>query len=178
MGVYEPGQGGNTAALSISFMCDGFLFKKMKKPEYYMNLALKEAEKAAFEDEIPIGCVIVKDDKVIARGHNKREGKNLVISHAEIETISKANKKLKSWRLVDCDIYVTVEPCLMCTGAIIQSRIKNIYFGAKDSKGGALGSSINALDSKNLNHYPNVIGGVLEEKCAIIIKNYFKNKRK
>ena len=150
----------------------------MKKPEYYMSLALKEAQKALLEDETPIGCVIVKDDKVIARGHNKRETKNLVTSHAEIEAITKANKKLKSWRLVDCDLYVTVEPCIMCGGAIIQSRIRNVYYGAKDLKGGAFGSSINILEANNINHRPNIIGGILEEECAIIIKNYFKNKRK
>ena len=150
----------------------------MKNPEYYMSLALKEAQKALLEDETPIGCVIVKDDKVIARGHNKRETKNLVTSHAEIEAITKANKKLKSWRLVDCDLYVTVEPCIMCGGAIIQSRIRNVYYGAKDLKGGAFGSSINILEANNINHRPNIIGGILEEECAIIIKNYFKNKRK
>ena len=143
-----------------------------------MSLALKEAQKALLEDETPIGCVIVKDDKVIARGHNKREIKNLVTSHGEIEAITKANKKLKSWRLVDCDLYVTVEPCIMCGGAIIQSRIRNVYYGAKDLKGGAFGSSINILDANNINHKPNIIGGILEEECAIIIKNYFKNKRK
>ena len=150
----------------------------MKNPEYFMSLALKEAQKALLEDETPIGCVIVKDDKVIARGHNKRETKNLVTSHAEIEAITKANRKLKSWRLVDCDLYVTVEPCIMCGGAIIQSRIRNVYYGAKDLKGGALGSSINILEANNINHRPNIIGGILEEECAIIIKNYFKNKRK
>ena len=143
-----------------------------------MSLALKEAEKAAFEDETPIGCVIVKDDRVIARGHNKRETKNLVISHAEMEAITKANKKLNSWRLVDCDLYVTVEPCIMCAGAIIQSRIRNVYYGTRDPKGGAFDSSINILDANNINHRPNIIGGVLEEECAIIIKNYFKSKRK
>ncbi len=143
-----------------------------------MSLALKEAQKALLEDETPIGCVIVKDDKVIARGHNKRESKNLVTSHAEIEAITKANRKLKNWRLVDCDIYVTVEPCIMCAGAIVQSRIRNIYYGAKDNKGGAFGSSINILETKNINHHPHVYGGFLEDQCAIIIKNYFKNKRK
>ena len=143
-----------------------------------MSLALKEAQKALLEDETPIGCVIVKDDKVIARGHNLRESKNLVTSHAEIEAITKANKKLKSWRLVDCDLYVTIEPCIMCAGAIIQSRIRNVYYGAKDLKGGAFGSSINILEANNINHRPNIIGGILEEECAIIIRNYFKNKRK
>ena len=150
----------------------------MKNPTYYMSLALKEAQKALLEDETPIGCVIIKDDKVIARAHNKREIKNLVTSHAEIEAITKANKKLKSWRLVDCDLYVTVEPCIMCGGAIIQSRIRNVYYGASDPKGGAFGGSINILDANNINHRPNIIGGILAEECAIIIKNYFKNKRK
>ena len=150
----------------------------MKNPAYFMSLALKEAQKACFEDETPIGCVIVKDDRVIARGHNKRENKNQVISHAEIEAIIKANKKLDNWRLVDCDLYVTVEPCIMCAGAIIQSRIRNVYYGTKDPKGGAFGSSINVLEANNINHRPNIIGGILEEECAIIIKNYFKNKRK
>ena len=142
-----------------------------------MSIALKEADKALLEDETPIGCVIVKDDKVIARGHNKRETKNLAISHAEIEAITKANKKLKNWRLVDCDIYITVEPCIMCAGAIIQSRLRNVYYGASDPKGGGFGSSINVMDANNINHRPNIIGGILKEECAIIIKNYFKSKR-
>ena len=150
----------------------------MKNPEYFMSIALKEAQKALLKDETPIGCVIVKDDKVIARGHNLREIKNIVTSHAEIEAITKANKKLNNWRLVDCDLYVTIEPCIMCAGAIIQSRIRTVYYGAPDPKGGAFTSSINVLEANNINHRPVVIGGILEEECAIIIKNYFKNKRK
>ena len=150
----------------------------MTTQEKFMSLAIKEAQKAEGIDEVPIGCVIVKDNKVIARGHNKRESKNLVRSHAEMEAIEKADRKLKSWRLEDCDIYITLEPCLMCVGAIIQSRIKHIYYGAKDFKGGALGSSINALDAKNINHHPEVIGGVLEEQCSSIITQYFQKKRK
>ena len=143
-----------------------------------MSIAYKEAEKALLKDETPIGCVIVKDGEIIARGHNTREGNNLITGHAEINAIEKANKKLNSWRLNDCDIYVTVEPCIMCSGAIIQARIRNVYFGAKDPKGGAFTSSINVLEANNINHRPNIIGGILEEECAIIIKNYFKNKRK
>ena len=143
-----------------------------------MSLALKEAKKALEIDEVPIGCVIVKNDKVIARGFNHRENRNLATSHAEIEAINKANKKLNSWRLEDCDIYVTLEPCLMCAGALIQARIKNIYYGAKDFKGGALGSSINILETKNINHHPNVFSGILEKECGEIISNYFKAKRK
>lgn len=149
----------------------------MKKPEYFMNLALKEAQKALLIDEVPIGCVIVKDDKVISRGFNHRESKKLVTSHAEIEAINKANKKLGNWRLEECDIYVTLEPCIMCAGAIIQSRIRNVYYGAKDFKGGAFVSSINVLDAENINHHPNVISGVLENECSKLISSYFKSKR-
>ena len=142
-----------------------------------MSIALKEAEKASFKDEVPIGCVIVKDNKVISRGHNNRENKKDVSSHAEMEAIRKANKKLDNWRLVDCDLYVTIEPCIMCVGAIYQSHIRHVYYGSKDPKGGAIESSLNFLDIKNLNHYPEVTGGVLEDECSKIIKDYFKNKR-
>ena len=143
-----------------------------------MKEALKEAKKAELLDEVPIGCVIVKDDKVIARGHNIKESKKNPIGHAEIIAISKASKKLNSWRLENCDIYVTLEPCIMCSGAIIQSRIKHIYFGAFDPKGGALGSSIDVLKANNINHHPEVTSGVLQEECSSIISNYFKSKRK
>ena len=149
----------------------------MDKKQYFMRMAIKEAYKALKEDEVPIGCVIVKNDKIIARGHNKRESLNLVSAHAEMQAISKANKKLNSWRLEDCDIYITLEPCIMCGGAIIQARFKNVYYGAKDYKGGAFGSSINILDASNINHHPNVVGGIEEDECSKIISNYFKNKR-
>lgn len=147
------------------------------KIEHFMRLAINEAKKALLIDEVPIGAIIVKDDKVIARGYNHRETKQDVTSHAEIEAIKKANKRLNSWRLVDCDIYITLEPCLMCMGALIQSRVSNIYYGAKDPKGGAIESSLNALDSKNINHHPNVEGGILEKDCSEIISNYFRLKR-
>ena len=150
----------------------------MKTIEKYMRMALKEADKAEAIDEVPVGCVIVKDNKVIARGHNQRETTNLVENHAEIIAIRKANKKLNSWRLEDCDIYITLEPCIMCSGAIIQSRIRHIYYGARDFKGGALGSSINVLESTNINHHPEVTGGVLEQECSSKISNYFQKKRK
>ena len=143
----------------------------------YMKEAIKEARKAELIDEVPIGCVIVKDGKIIARAHNMRETKQNPIGHAEILAIEKASKKLKSWRLDGCELYVTLEPCIMCSGAIIQSRIKRVVYGAPDLKGGAFGSSINILESKNINHYPEVVKGVLEEECAAIIKNYFKAKR-
>lgn len=143
-----------------------------------MNLALKEAKKAQLIDEVPIGCVITKDNKVIAKGHNIRESKKDPLGHAEIVAIKKASKKLDSWRLKGCNIYITIEPCLMCTGAIIQSRISKIIYGADDLKGGAIKSSLNALDAKYINHHPEVISGVLKDECSEIIKNYFKAKRK
>ena len=142
-----------------------------------MKEALKEAKKAELLDEVPIGCVIVKDDRIIARGHNQRETKQSPIGHAEIVAITKASKKLNSWRLEGCDIYVTLEPCIMCSGAIIQSRINKVYFGASDPKGGAFGSSLNVLDAKNINHHPEIISGVLKEECSQIITNYFRAKR-
>ena len=150
----------------------------MKNPkERFMKAAIKEAIKAEMLDEVPIGCVVVKDNKIIARGYNVRETKQESTGHAEIKTLQKACKKLNSWRLEDCDLYVTVEPCIMCGGAIIQSRIRNVYFGAYDPKGGAFGSSINILGAKNINHHPNVEGGILEKECAELIKEFFKRKR-
>ena len=149
----------------------------MEKTNKFMLEAIKEAKKAELLDEVPIGCVIVKDNKIISRGHNVRESKNNPIGHAEIIAITKASKKLKSWRLNDCELYVTIEPCIMCSGAIIQSRIKAVYYGAKDYKGGAFGSSIDVLKAENINHHPEIVGGVLEKECSELISRYFKNKR-
>jgi len=150
----------------------------MKNDAFFMKEALKEATKAGKIDEVPVGAVIVIDDKIIARGHNLRETKKSALGHAEIIAIQKANKKLDAWRLEKATIYVTVEPCLMCGGAIIQSRIKKVVFGTKDPKGGAFGSSTNINDIETLNHHPEVVGGVLKSECASIIKDYFSNKRK
>ena len=149
----------------------------MKLEEKFMKAALKEANKALLIDEVPVGCVIVYNNKVIARGYNKREKDQDSTSHAEINAIRKASKKIKNWRLCDMDIYVTVEPCIMCAGAIMWSRFRRVIYGAKDPKGGALGTSINIFDTPNINHHPEIIGGVLEEECSMIIKNYFKEKR-
>ena len=149
----------------------------MNNFEKYMLEALKEAEIAASEDEVPIGCVIVKNDEIIARAHNQRDKTNNPIGHAEILAIKKASEILNDWQLVDTELYVTIEPCLMCAGAIIQSRIKKVIYGAPDFRGGAFGSSINVLDAKNINHRPEIINGVLEKECSEIIKDYFKSKR-
>ena len=149
----------------------------MTQDEIFMKEALKEAAKARKKDEVPIGAIIVHNNKIIAKGHNLRETKNDALGHAEIIAIRKANKKLKSWRLVDCTIYITVEPCSMCAGAILQSRIGRIVYGTEDIKGGALGSSYNLFEQKNINHIPEIEGGVLKEECSQIIKDFFKKKR-
>ncbi len=142
-----------------------------------MKEALKEAKKAYELKEVPVGAVIVKDDKIIARAHNLRETKNMATAHAEILAIEKASKKINSWRLVDCDMYVTLEPCTMCMGAIISSRINNLYIGALDPKTGACGSFIDLRDYK-YNHTVNVNKGILTEKCEYILKDFFKKLRK
>ena len=142
----------------------------------FMRAALEEAKKAYLIDEVPVGAVIVYNNKIIARGHNTREIKQSVLGHAEINAIRKASKKIGSWRLEDCDIYVTLEPCSMCSGAIIQSRIKNLYFGAYDPKTGAASSVLNLFDY-TFNHKVNVVGGILEEECSRIIKDFFKELR-
>lgn len=143
-----------------------------------MRLAIKEAQKAEMIDEVPIGAVIVKDGKVIARAHNKKESKNQATRHAEIEAIEKATKKVNNWWLEDCDIYVTLEPCAMCAGALINSRLRNIYFGAYDKKAGCCGSLYNLPVDVRFNHRLGVEGGILEEECASLLTNYFKKKRK
>ena len=141
-----------------------------------MEAALAEAKKAYLIDEVPVGAVIVYNDKIIARGHNTRETKQSVLGHAEINAIKKASKKIGSWRLEDCDMYVTLEPCSMCSGAIIQSRIKNLYFGAFDPKTGACGSVLNLFEH-NFNHKVNVVSGIMEEECSRIIKEFFRELR-
>ncbi len=145
--------------------------------EKFMKEALKEAKKAYEKLEIPVGCVIVKDNKIIARGHNLKETKFDTTKHAEIIAIQKASKKLKSWRLSECEMYVTLEPCSMCAGAIINSRIKRLYYGAKDEKTGAVGSVLNLLQDYKFNHNVEVEQGVLEEECSNILKEFFKNLR-
>lgn len=142
-----------------------------------MKEAYKEARKAYKEDEVPVGCVIVKDDKIVARAHNRKEKKNCAIFHAEIECINKATRKLDNWNLKGCDLYVTLEPCMMCTGAIVNSRIDRIFFGCKDPKGGALVSNIRFKRIRNLNHYPEIKGGIDEEECSKILKEFFRSKR-
>ena len=147
----------------------------MKKD--FMEVAYAQALLAYKEDEVPVGCVIVKDEKIISKAHNKKVKKNCAIFHAEIECIKSATKKINNWNLSGCDMYVTLEPCMMCTGAIINSRIKNVYYACEDPKGGALVSNIKINKIKNLNHYPNVSRGTLNKECSNLLKDFFKNKR-
>ena len=156
------------------YLCDNFF---MKKEEFMLN-ALKEAEKAKKKNEVPIGAIVVKDGKIISAGYNQREKKQNAILHAEIVAINKACKKLKSWRLSDCDIYVTLEPCLMCLGAILNARIKNLYFGAYDKSCSSISANESLFEKPILNHKTNVEGGILEEDCAKILTDFFRENRR
>lgn len=142
-----------------------------------MNLAYKQALLAYKNNEVPVGCVIVKNDKVIAKAYNQKIKKNNPLSHSEIECIKKACKKINSKYLSGCEMYVTLEPCLMCAGAIIQSRIDKVYIATLDPKGGAFGSSIDVTKVKKINHYPRVEIGLMKDECSNILKEFFKSKR-
>lgn len=142
----------------------------------FMKRALELAEISALEGEVPVGAVVVKDGEIVGEGRNRRElGKN-ALYHAELEAIDNACKRLGGWRLWQCDLYVTLEPCPMCAGAIINSRIKTVYFGARDSKAGSFGSVVNFNDIP-YNHKPQLVGGVMEQECSDILSDFFKNLR-
>lgn len=143
-----------------------------------MSEALKLAKHAAEIDEVPVGAVIVKGTEIIASGYNLREQKHCATSHAELIAIQSACEHLKSWRLTDCRLFVTLEPCLMCAGAIIQARIPEVIFGAFDLKGGAMGSLYHLHQDLRLNHHPRVISGIQAESSSELLKSFFKRKRK
>lgn len=146
--------------------------------EKFMQQALKEAKKAYKKLEVPVGAVIVRDGEIIARAHNLKETKKDTTKHAEILAIQRASKKIGAWRLLDCEMYVTLEPCSMCAGAIINSRIKKLYIGALDEKTGAAGSVLNLFQDYTFNHKVEVEKGILEDKCENILKEFFKDLRK
>ena len=149
----------------------------MTEKEKFMKEALKEAKKAYKKEEIPVGAVIVKDGKILARAHNLREKNQCATAHAEILAIEKASKKLNAWRLEECEMYVTLEPCMMCMGAIINSRIKKIYIGTLDPKTGSCESVIDIKNYK-FNHVVEIETGILKEECEYILKDFFKMLRK
>ncbi len=144
--------------------------------EAFMKEALAEAAMAADAGEVPIGAVVVRGNEIVGRGHNRREGDKSALAHAELLAIQDACTRLGGWRLFDCDLYVTLEPCPMCAGAIINARIQHVYFGAKDPKAGSTGSIIN-LFSLPYNHKPTVTGGLLEEECSTQLTSFFRALR-
>ena len=148
-----------------------------EEKEFFMREALKEAEKSLQKEEIPIGCVIVHNGKIIGRGHNAREEQNLATLHAEIMAINEANTYIKNWRLLDCTLFVTIEPCVMCSGAIGLARIPKVIYGAPNTKFGAAGSLYDILTDERLNHRVSVEAGLLEGECARIMRNFFKKRR-
>lgn len=150
----------------------------MQEKEKFMKEALKEAKKAYEKLEVPVGCVIVKDGKIIARAHNLKETKQDATKHAEMIAIQKASKKLDAWRLLDCDMYITLEPCSMCAGAIINSRIRKVYIGTMDQKTGAAGSVLDLFKDFTFNHKVEIESGILKEECEEILKKFFKELRK
>ena len=150
----------------------------MTQDEKYMKEAIKQAKKAYALDEVPIGCVIVQDDKIIARGYNRRNTDKNTLAHAEITAIKKASKKTGDWRLEDCTLYVTLEPCQMCAGAIVQARIPKVVIGAMNPKAGCAGSVLNILQIDKFNHQVEIERGILEEECSQMLSDFFKELRR
>ena len=154
------------------------MIEDIKVKEKYMKEALRQAKKAAEAGDVPIGCVIVYEDKIIARGYNKRNQQKSALGHAEIVAIRKASKKLGDWRLEECTMYVTLEPCPMCAGAIVQARIPEVVIGAMNPKAGCAGSIINLLQMERLNHQVQMETGILQEECQKLLKDFFKELRR
>jgi tRNA(adenine34) deaminase len=150
---------------------------QLEKDHYYMELALLEAKKAADIGEVPIGAILVRDDQVIAKAHNLREIEKRAIAHAEILAIDEACRTIGAWRLENTTLYVTLEPCAMCAGAIVLSRVQRVVYGAQDPKGGCAGTLMNLLDEDRFNHQCEVVSGIKEEECKEILSNFFKELR-
>lgn len=148
-----------------------------KKQEYYMNQAILQARKAYALGEVPIGCVIVYEDKIIGRGYNRRNTDKNTLAHAEITAINKASKKIGDWRLEGCSLYVTLEPCQMCSGAIVQARIPKVIIGCMNPKAGCAGSVLNILNMPEFNHQVDTVTGVLEQECSKMLTTFFKELR-
>ncbi len=149
----------------------------MTTDEKYMKAAIRQAKKAMDLGEVPIGCVIVYEDKIIGRGYNRRNTDKNTLAHAEITAINKASKKIGDWRLEDCTLYVTLEPCQMCSGAIVQARIPRVVMGCMNPKAGCAGSVLNILNMPEFNHQVETTKGVLEEECSNLLKTFFKDLR-
>ena len=149
----------------------------MTEEEWYMGYAITQAKKALVNEDVPIGCVIVYQGKIIARGYNKRNKKKTTLAHAELDAIAKASKVLGDWRLEDCTMYVTLEPCQMCAGAIVQARIPRVVIGCMNPKAGCAGSVLNLLQMQEFNHQVDVVRGVREEECSKMLSDFFRSLR-
>ena len=149
----------------------------MTADERYMREALRQAKKAYALEEVPIGCVIVREDRIIARGYNRRNTDKNTLSHAELIAIRKASRKTGDWRLEDCTMYVTLEPCPMCAGAIVQARIKRVVIGSMNPKAGCAGSVLNLLHTEGFNHKVEIRNGVMEEECSALMSGFFRELR-
>ncbi len=158
-------------------MQNGMDSEIQKKRMKYMKAALKQAEKAYALGEVPIGCVIVHKDRIIGRGYNRRNTDKNTLAHAEITAINKASRKLGDWRLEDCVMYVTLEPCQMCSGAIVQARIPEVVIGCMNPKAGCAGSILNVLQMPEFNHQVQIVKGVMEEECSRMLTRFFKELR-
>ena len=158
-------------------ICVGRKDEPVEEQEKFMREALKQAKKAYKIGEVPIGCVIVQDGKIIARGYNRRNTDKVTLAHAEIAAIKKASKKTGDWRLEDCTMYVTLEPCQMCAGAIVQSRMKKVVIGSMNPKAGCAGSVLNLLQMAQFNHQVEIERGVLEEECSTMLSGFFRELR-
>jgi tRNA(adenine34) deaminase len=154
------------------------MITEFRSHEYYMRQAIAEAKKAFEKDEVPVGAIIVYDNKVIAKAHNQREMLLDPTAHAEMIAITQASAYLQNWRLSDTTVYITLEPCTMCAGALVQARVKNLVYGAKDEKQGACESTVNLVNDPRFNHRINVISGVLEDECSLLLKQFFLEKRR
>ena len=152
--------------------------QELSRDEFYMKEAIRQAKKAEKLMEVPIGCVIVYQDKIIARGYNKRNLKKTTLAHAEIIAIAKAGKVVGDWRLEDCTMYITLEPCQMCAGAIVQARMKRVVIGSRNAKAGCAGSVLNLLQEERFNHQVELTEGVLEEECSAMLSDFFKELRR
>lgn len=150
----------------------------MEKEEKYMREAVRQAKKAAQAGDVPIGCVIVSGDKIIARAYNQRNKKKTTLAHAELLAIQKASKKTGDWRLEECTMYITLEPCQMCAGAIVQARIPRVVIGAMNPKAGCAGSVLNILQVEQFNHQVDIQKGVLEEECSQMLSDFFRQLRR
>ncbi len=152
--------------------------KALTREEKFMKEAVRQAKKALALGEVPIGCVIVFNDKIIGRGYNRRITDKNTLSHAELNAIKKASKTLGDWRLDNCEMFITLEPCQMCSGAIVQSRIKKVYIGAMNPKAGCAGSILNLLQIPEFNHQVEIETNILHDECSIMLTSFFKELRK